>query len=264
MARLLRKRPPPPDAPPQQDPAAEPLKVKTFNPANEARRNLLEMFHPDYVPAANVPKESQFRCRYHIGNCINKVWLCCNQPVAAKTEPCGGSHEHVPRPQELEDLYDLYLCYPAPNSPPRSSDIRAAVAIDCEMGTAVSGDPELIRVTLVDYFTEEILVDNIVEPDVAMQHPNTKYSGVSWADVNKARRNGTILDGKGGARQAIWQFVGPDTFVIGHGASNDLRSLRWMHMRVVDSMVTEFVRTKAKEAREAEELKSSWRRKQRN
>jgi RNA exonuclease 1 len=123
------------------------------------------------------------------------------------------------------------------------------------MGTAVSGDTELIRVTLVDYFTEEILVDNIVEPGVPMQHLNTKYSGVSWADVNKARREGTILDGKGGARQAIWQFVGSDTFVIGHGASNDLRSLRWIHLRVVDSMVTEFVHTKAKEAKEAEEMK---------
>jgi RNA exonuclease 1 len=121
--------------------------------------------------------------------------------------------------------------------PPKRDSIRVAVALDCEMGTAASGDSELIRVTLVDYFSEEILIDNLVQPDVPMQHLNTRYSGVSWPDLKKARRNGTCLSGKAGARQAVWEYVGIDTIVVGHGVSNDLRALRWIHTVVVDSLI---------------------------
>lgn len=119
------------------------------------------------------------------------------------------------------------------------------------MGTAASGDTELIHVTLIDYFSEEILVDNLIEPDVPMQHLNTRYSGVSWADFKTARRRGTCLGGKAGARRAIWRYVGTDTIVVGHGASNDLRSLRWIHASMVDSLVIVEERAKKKEAQEA-------------
>jgi len=118
------------------------------------------------------------------------------------------------------------------------------------MGTATSGDSELIRVTLIDYFTEAILIDKLVYPDVPMSHLNTKYSGVTWADMNKAQRAGTLLQGRAAARREIWKYVGPGTVVVGHGVSNDLRSLRWIHVFVADSFVTEFDRVKLKEAEE--------------
>lgn len=116
------------------------------------------------------------------------------------------------------------------------------------MGTAASGDSELIRVTLVDYFSEEILVDSLVQPDVPMQHLNTRHSGVSWADLKEARRKGACLSGKAGARQAVWRYVGTDTIVVGHGVSNDLRALRWIHALVVDSLIIESNRSKVEEA----------------
>ncbi|KAK7178053.1 RNA exonuclease [Paraphaeosphaeria sporulosa] len=115
--------------------------------------------------------------------------------------------------------------------PLKYHSIRVAVALGCEMGTASSGDLELIRVTLIDYFSEEILIDNLVEPDVPMQHLNTRFSG-----------------GKAGARQAIWRYVGTDKSVVGHGVSNDMRALRWIYVLVVDSFVAKLSRTKIKEA----------------
>jgi RNA exonuclease 1 len=125
------------------------------------------------------------------------------------------------------------------------------------MGTALSGDSELIRVTMIDYFSGATLVDNIVEPDVPMQHLNTRFSGVSWADIKKARRQKTCLQGKAGARRAIWKYVGPDTLVIGHSVSNDLRALKWLHAYVVDSFVSEFVRAKKIGAEEARKVASA-------
>lgn len=108
------------------------------------------------------------------------------------------------------------------------------------MGTAKSGDNVLIRVTVVDYFTGTPLIDQLVWPDVELLHPNTKYSGVRWVDLHKARRARTCLFGMKNARKAVWNFVGPDTIVVGHGASSDLRSLRWIHTAIVDSFVIEW------------------------
>ncbi|KAH3999427.1 hypothetical protein HBI25_123240 [Parastagonospora nodorum] len=201
------------------------------------------------TPAVDALEEPQFRCRFHLGDCINRVWTCCDQPAIKTTKPCGGALEHVPLDQALPELIGLYQCYPTPLSQGR--DLRHAVAIDCEMGQAANGDSELIRITLIDYFSEDVLIDNLVEPEVEMAHLNTRYSGVTWGDIKKARRDKTILRGKAAARKAIWRYVGPHTAVVGHGLVNDLRSLRWFHDVIVDSFITEFGRVKLKEEEEA-------------
>lgn len=149
---------------------------------------------------------------------------------------------HIPLTQPLNELTSLYQFHPTPATPPKKSSIRSAVAFDCEMGTAANGDTEVIRISLIDFFTQEILVNNLVEPDVPMKHLNTKYSGVSWADMKRAKREGSCFKGLSAARRAVWAFVGRDTILVGHGASNDLRCMKWLHPLVVDSFVTEFTR----------------------
>ncbi|KAL1597033.1 hypothetical protein SLS60_008615 [Paraconiothyrium brasiliense] len=138
----------------------------------------------------------------------------------------------------------------APSRLGKGQDIRAAVALDCEMGTAESGDTELIKVTLIDYFTGDVLVNNIVEPDVPLRHLNTRFSGVTWGQMRAAQRKRTSLNATNGARQAIWRFVGAQTIVVGHGVSNDLRSMKWIHEQVVDSLVIEFNIKKRREEKE--------------
>jgi len=120
-------------------------------------------------------------------------------------------------------------------TPDSKSRKYAAVAIDCEMGTSKSGDSELIRVTLVDYFSSAILIDSLVYPNVEMLHYNTRYSGVSRKDMEIARSTNRCIRGRDNARFALWRFVGPKTVVIGHSANNDLAALRWIHPVVVDT-----------------------------
>ena len=60
------------------------------------------------------------------------------------------------------------------------SDTRQPVAINCEMGTAASGDSELIRITLIDYFSSAILIDSLVYLDVEMSHYNTQVIRLRW------------------------------------------------------------------------------------
>ena len=107
------------------------------------------------------------------------------------------------------------------------------------MGTAESGDSELIRVTLLDYFSGQVLMDSLVHPNVPMLHYNTRFSGVRRIDMNMARRNGTCFYGRDSARNAIMKFVGPSTLVVGHSAQNDLTSLRWIHPKIIDTYILE-------------------------
>jgi RNA exonuclease 1 len=175
-------------------------------------------------------------------------WTCCSEHVS--TKPCGGCYTHTPRAQLLAELVQQHR---TPKAMGTRDNVREAVALDCEMGTAISGDSELIRVTLIDYFSGAVLVNNFVDPDVPMQHLNTRFSGVSWLDITQAKRQGRCLAGKAGARAAIWRYVGPDTIVVGYGANNDLRALRWIHELMVDSFVLEYRYKKEKKGVEDED-----------
>lgn len=131
--------------------------------------------------------------------------------------------------------------------------ICRAVAIDCEMGTAESGDSELIRITLIDYFTSAILLDNLVLPDVPMRDLRTRFSGVTWNQMRAAKKEGSCIKGRDNARRAVWKYVGPDTVVIGHSSNNDLTALRWIHKNVVDTFILE-----SGLKREKEELRAQY------
>jgi RNA exonuclease 1 len=215
------------------------------------------------LPAMEVPLENGFLesqpcmipCVFHPGTIdgSTKCYDCCGQHVS-EPKPCCTSDVHRLReyqPGHLQRLYQLYPTPPSYNAKQENRPLRDAVSIDCEMGTAVIGDPELIRVSAIDYYTGEVLVNNLVATDQPMQHLNTKYSGVTWGQMNHALRTRKTLDGKAGARNALWRFVGPHTILVGHGVSNDLRAMRWIHPRVVDSLMIENKIVQAKKALEA-------------
>ncbi|EGX96597.1 RNA exonuclease [Cordyceps militaris CM01] len=151
--------------------------------------------------------------------------------------PCAAQQFHTTATYRRGELESNWTYFSTPHA--SSPDHVAAVALDCEMGTAASGESELIRVSAVDFFTRRVLVDSLVWPDARMAHLNTRYSGVSRASMDAARRAGRTLAGRAAARAALWRFVGPDTVVVGHSANSDLTALRWIHHVVVDTLLLE-------------------------
>ena len=123
--------------------------------------------------------------------------------------------------------------------PPYGVNIRTAVALDCEMGINMDGESELIRITLIDYFTSEVLIDSLVYPDTELLHYNTQYSGITLSDITNAMSEGNCLYGRDEARKALWEFVGPQTIIVGHALYNDFNALRWVHGWVVDTLLIE-------------------------
>ena len=140
-----------------------------------------------------------------------------------------------------------------PPSSSASKDIRTAVALDCEMGTPANGtcyDNVLIRLSVVDFFTGESLINQLVVPEVDMLHYNTRFSGVTYADMRIAKRDGTAITGTDAARELLHRFVDSNTFIVMHSGNNDLAALRLIHPadRIIDTYILEVDDHNKKEA----------------
>ncbi|KAM0269056.1 hypothetical protein ACHAQH_009834 [Verticillium albo-atrum] len=194
---------------------------------------------------------AQFHCNWHSGEVKNKVWTCCDQHVSQPG--CMHEKHHLPREFRLKDMTSRFQCFNTPRvheywRGPKL--IRNAVAIDCEMGTAFDNECQLIRVTLIDYFTAEVLIDRLVWPEVTMAHLNTQYSGVTWPQLRQAQRDGKCIMGTAIARNEVLKYVGPQTIVVAHGGGSDLSALNWIHPLVVDSHIVEAAFQKAQKEQE--------------
>ncbi|KAL6898786.1 ribonuclease H-like domain-containing protein [Trichoderma evansii] len=181
-------------------------------------------------------KQTVMHCKYHPGRVFQRRWSCCNGAPGAP--PCQGQEDHTPKIYAAGELEREWRYYGTPTVE-SGGQKSVAVVIDCEMGTASTGETELIRVSAVDYFSGAVLLDSLVYPDVKMVHYNTRYSGITRQQMETARRTRSCIFGRANARKALWKFIGPNTIVIGHGGNSDLTSLRWMHPAVIDTLIVE-------------------------
>ncbi|RKF57631.1 RNA exonuclease 3 [Erysiphe neolycopersici] len=180
------------------------------------------------------------RCRFHSGS-VNRqqFWNCCNQYRYSKG--CQQAEDHCSHDYEEGELEAFWKYHTTPKTF-RDSVPRHAVALDCEMGTNKYGETELIRISAIDYFSSEVLIDSLVFPDVPMSDYNTRYSGVSIRQMEYAYRKRLCFFGKDSAREAVWKFVGPKTIIVGHSANNDLSALRWIHEPIIDTMLIDYLK----------------------
>lgn len=189
------------------------------------------------------------KCRYHPakasflklnenlknGNAYNsKVLSCCHQPVDEADEGCRRLPHHVFKcetpwemHQEIPFITTKELCEKAPESTKKMKKLKA-VGLDCEMGFTSKGF-EVIRLTIVDYLSQEEILNHIVKPQGKIIDLNTDYSGV--ADIPE---NAMTFD----SLRLVWSgLIGEDTILIGHGLENDLNVLRVIHTNIIDTAI---------------------------
>lgn len=124
---------------------------------------------------------------------------------------------------------------------------RFAVAVDCEMVGVVSGREagrwekersEVVRVAAVDVATGEVLMDAWVRPEGWVRNWRSFVTGVTPAAFAEAGRQGKVVSGGWrAARERLWRFVGAETVLVGHALQNDLKALRMVPGRVVDTSI---------------------------
>ena len=155
---------------------------------------------------------------------------------------CTEEYYHSIPEFDLTELVKDWELFKTPNT---AQNPRAVVALCCETGVTKMGDPELVRVSMIDFFTGKILINSLVFPKAEMLHLNTRWSGVAWSMLYHARRTHNVLEGRDHARREVWKFVGPETLIVVHnGGRKALEELRWIHKHVIDTEELESRRAK--------------------
>ncbi|CAA7259853.1 unnamed protein product [Cyclocybe aegerita] len=155
-----------------------------------------------------------------------RTYTCCLRPVA---DGGGCSHgPHVFYESKVEDLHARHPFSSLQPTEPNNTCLDVA-AVDCEM-IYTTGGMRVARVSVVDGSGKEVL-DEIIRMDegVLVVDYNTRFSGIT--EENHAT---ATLD-LAGVRQALKSFVNSDTILIGHALDNDLKTLRIIHHRCIDT-----------------------------
>ncbi|ETW83986.1 hypothetical protein HETIRDRAFT_472359 [Heterobasidion irregulare TC 32-1] len=184
-------------------------------------------------------KASADECTYHWGKAVTRningermrMYTCCHRPT---TE--GGGCTQGPHVFYESDLASLHARHPFSSLKPSSFEgkkkERDVVALDCEM-IYTTGGFRVARVSIVDARGQEIF-DELVKMDdgVEVVDFNTRFSGITATQyAAKARRSLREI------RCSLDEFLSQDTILLGHGLENDLRTLRIMHHRCVDTAI---------------------------
>lgn len=170
-------------------------------------------------------------CHYHegkpkMGDLKTKYYECCGTVLGG--EPCCQSKHHV---FHWESPGEMEYAIPFKNTKdifPVNKDSFKALGIDCEMGYTTRGF-ELLRISAIDFFSGEEVLDLMVRPFGTVVDLNTRWSGV--ASIGDDALSFSEL------RTLLSSIMDQNTILVGHGLENDLRSMRLIHEKVVDTAI---------------------------
>ncbi|KAK6530083.1 RNA exonuclease 3 [Orbilia ellipsospora] len=182
-----------------------------------------------------------------------RQWHCCHQAVG-ETAGCTDHHTHVfliKSPPRLASQWQ-FVETPAPlvnsNKLSAKKGKERAVCLDCEMGFTTHGF-ELIRLTATRFPNYEPIIDILVQPFGKVLDLNTRFSGVTqeqWDSApeysaEKANEAAADVIAKAAspsqARDILFQHIDATSILIGHSLENDMKCLRVIHPRVVDTAI---------------------------
>ncbi|CAI7573024.1 unnamed protein product [Penicillium glandicola] len=158
----------------------------------------------------SLDSESKQGCWGHPGKPSGRRqrFKCCGGDVCSPGCKKYKDHKILHNQEAWKREWELHE---APENP---VDYRYAVVLDCEMGTTDLGEQELIRVSAVDFYTGELLMNKLVFPKAFMLHTNSRFSGVTWPMLYAAKEAGEALNGRDEARERLFRYVGPNTILV--------------------------------------------------
>ncbi|GJJ07561.1 hypothetical protein Clacol_001763 [Clathrus columnatus] len=140
---------------------------------------------------------------------------------------------HVFYEKSAEDLHRRHAFTLSSEPPPTLSEdvVLDVAALDCEMIYTTAG-MSVARVSVVDGEGKQVF-DEIVRPDPGVRVIDyiTRFSGITAELLETA-----VLD-LVSIRQALRAFIGPNTILVGHALENDLKTLRMVHHRIIDTCI---------------------------
>ncbi|KAK7470547.1 RNA exonuclease 3 [Stygiomarasmius scandens] len=157
-----------------------------------------------------------------------RTYSCCSKHVSEEGCVRGPHVFYESNPDILHARHSFSFL----NSPSRSRSALDIAALDCEM-VYTTGGMRVARVSVVDG-TGKSIFDEFVRMDdgVEVLDFNTRFSGITASDyVSKA------LLPLASIRKSLDAFIDTHTILIGHALENDLRTLRIIHHRCIDTAI---------------------------
>ncbi|KAF8591528.1 hypothetical protein K439DRAFT_904379 [Ramaria rubella] len=159
-----------------------------------------------------------------------KIYKCCSM---AHPGPGCAHGPHVFYEKDAAALHQRHPFSHSSDPPPTLSEdsVLDVAALDCEM-IYTTGGMRVARVSVVDGDGKEVF-DEVVRMDEGVKVIDyiTRFSGITPELLDSA-----VLD-LASVRQALRAFIGPRTILVGHALDNDLKTLRMVHHRIVDTCV---------------------------
>ncbi|KAG5648975.1 hypothetical protein DXG03_000324 [Asterophora parasitica] len=192
-----------------------------------------------------VKAQTEALCVHHWGKPYSikvngekvRLYNCCSRAVS---DPEGCSRgPHVFYESKLDDLHARFP-FSFLLDPPQAGKGKGQVqkrtvldvaALDCEM-VYTTGGMRVARVSVVDGEGKEVF-DQLVKMDEGVEVIDyiTRFSGITPA--THAAAHLTLS----GIRAALNAFIDTQTILIGHALDNDLKTLRIVHHRCVDTAI---------------------------
>ncbi|XP_065774603.1 RNA exonuclease 1 homolog isoform X2 [Muntiacus reevesi] len=185
----------------------------------------------EYLVSSSGRCMREEECYYHWGrlrrNRVAGGWetqyTCCSAAIGSTGCQVAKQHVQDGRKENLEGFVKTF-------EKELSGDAHPGVyALDCEMSYTTYG-LELTRVTVVDTDLQ-VVYDTFVRPDNEIVDYNTRFSGVTEADL--ADTSISLRD----VQAVLLSMFSSDTVLIGHSLESDLLALKVIHSTVVDTSV---------------------------
>ncbi|PYI10298.1 hypothetical protein BO78DRAFT_237978 [Aspergillus sclerotiicarbonarius CBS 121057] len=207
------------------------------------------------------------QCTYHPGKALypprkktdhitghkDAYFSCCNESVGTSAG-CTKGKTHVFKVSETKRLASIFQFENTPAQPGKGP--LPPVSFDCEMGYTTQG-LELIRLTAVSWPKGEALLDVLVRPIGEVLDLNSRFSGVFPEHYTKAVPYGgsiqtsaavledgeaevpslQVVESPAAARALLFEYLQPDTPLIGHAIDNDLNACRIIHPTIIDTVL---------------------------
>ena len=198
-------------------------------------------FHPPHLPPPHhytLTRDIMVAREYPVPHVTPDGAVLC-PPGFVATRPKKKEEGRKEEEQEKKDgptTTTTTTTPPPPPPPPPTTDQQPSpsssphlVAIDCEMCETEEGF-ELARVSAVAP-DGSVLLDELVRPARRVLNYHTRFSGITAEKLSGVE---TTLER---AREMLLELVHAETLLVGHALENDLRALRLLHARVVDTGV---------------------------
>ncbi|CAI4035040.1 hypothetical protein SMKI_12G1780 [Saccharomyces mikatae IFO 1815] len=175
-------------------------------------------------------------CRYHPSKRIynrdtrSHQYPCCGETtnsVSFLRLGCKTFLHHVFRGESYNELCRISKF----SSTEHIDGVENVLSLDCEMAFTSLGY-EMIRLTIVDFFTGRTLFDHVIQPIGDIVDLNSDYSGVHEIDRTKCPTYQEAL--------AIFlseNLINKNSILVGHGLENDLNVMRIFHDKVIDTAI---------------------------